>query len=457
MAIYTVHAGHAADGKSFCGASGFCKESTEARKIKNAVIKYLKDADHTVYDCTVDSGTSQSNIIYQIKQKINSHSGVTCNISIHLNASNGAGHGTETLVYSNSGLAGTIAKRVCDKISNLGYRSRGVKIRTNLGVLKGITNGGANILVETFFCDNEDDYNLYKEIGADGIGKAIAEGILGITINDSTPKPSTPAPSVPASNLYRVRKSWADAKSQIGAYSNLDNAKANCKIGYSVFDSNGNVVYSNIETPTPQIKPIQTNSAPTQSNVLKQGNRGDAVKTMQNMLNVCGYDCGKADGIFGSGTKNALVKMQKANGLVGDGIYGAKSKAKLEELYKAKTAPKPVTPPSSKPSVNTNTYSKTQFIKDVQSAIGAKVDGIAGNETLSKTVTISKSKNNKHAVVKAIQKYLNVLGYNCGTADGIAGSKFDSAVKAYQKANGCVSDGEITAKGKTWKKLLGLA
>lgn len=191
---------------------------------------------------------------------------------------------------------------------------------------------------------------------------------------EATPTPST-------SNLYRVRKSWTDVKSQIGAYSNLDNAKRECKVGYSVFDSNGNIVYSNEEiptpTPTPQPTPVQTNPtpAPTQSNVLKQGDRGDAVKTMQNMLNTCGYDCGKADGIFGSGTKNALVKMQKANGLVGDGIYGAKSKAKLEELYKVKITPKPVTPkPTTTPIVNTNTYSKKQFIKDVQSAIGAKVD-----------------------------------------------------------------------------------
>lgn len=101
-------------------------------------------------------------------------------------------------------------------------------------------------------------------------------------------------------------------------------------------------------------------------------------------------------------------------------------------------------------------YSKTQFIKDVQSAIGAKVDGIAGKETLSKTVTVSKTKNNRHAVVKFIQKYLNAQGYNCGTADGIAGTKFDLAVKTYQKANGCIADGELTKEGKTWKCILGI-
>lgn len=43
--------------------------------------------------------------------------------------------------------------------------------------------------------------------------------------------------------LYRVRKSWTDAKSQIGAFSSLENAKKACKSGYSVFDNNGNVVY----------------------------------------------------------------------------------------------------------------------------------------------------------------------------------------------------------------------
>ena len=70
---------------------------------------------------------------------------------------------------------------------------------------------------------------------------------------------------------------------------------------------------------------------------------------------------------------------------------------------------------------------------------------------------MSKTKNNRHAVVKPIQNYLNYLGYNCGTVDGIAGTKFDNAVKKFQKVNGCVADGEITAKKNTWKQLLKLS
>ncbi|MCI7804355.1 MAG: peptidoglycan recognition protein family protein, partial [Oscillospiraceae bacterium] len=47
-----------------------------------------------------------------------------------------------------------------------------------------------------------------------------------------------------AKQLYRVRKSWSDAKSQIGAYSSLENAKKACKAGYSVFNNSGKAVYT---------------------------------------------------------------------------------------------------------------------------------------------------------------------------------------------------------------------
>ena len=46
--------------------------------------------------------------------------------------------------------------------------------------------------------------------------------------------------------LFRVRKTWADATSQIGAYSDINNARRACdKAGgaYYVFDAQGNVVY----------------------------------------------------------------------------------------------------------------------------------------------------------------------------------------------------------------------
>ena len=186
--MYTVHAGHAAHGNKYEGAVGFCAESVVNRAIAKAVIKYLTQAGHVVYDCTIDEGITQGNIITKIKKEINSHPQCIANISIHLNAvskskADGRTKGAEALVYSTVSNDAGIANRILMELKALGFPNRGVKKRTDLGVLKGIYNGGCNIIVECFFCDDEDDYNLFSKVGADAIGKAIAMGILGKPIS----------------------------------------------------------------------------------------------------------------------------------------------------------------------------------------------------------------------------------------------------------------------------------
>lgn len=53
-------------------------------------------------------------------------------------------------------------------------------------------------------------------------------------------------------SFYRVRKSWFDAKSQKGAFKNLENAKrcAKANPGYAVFDDKGNIVGNNASAST---------------------------------------------------------------------------------------------------------------------------------------------------------------------------------------------------------------
>ncbi|WP_448863225.1 peptidoglycan-binding domain-containing protein [Dorea sp.] len=46
---------------------------------------------------------------------------------------------------------------------------------------------------------------------------------------------------------------------------------------------------------------------------------------VQEKLNATGYDCGKVDGIFGGGTEKAVKNLQKAHGLVQDGIVGKRT------------------------------------------------------------------------------------------------------------------------------------
>lgn len=66
-------------------------------------------------------------------------------------------------------------------------------------------------------------------------------------------------------------------------------------------------------------------TAISSSALSKQGSSGDEVTAIQTKLYELGYYGGKIDGIFGSGTKNALINFQKDNGLTADGIAGTKT------------------------------------------------------------------------------------------------------------------------------------
>lgn len=58
---------------------------------------------------------------------------------------------------------------------------------------------------------------------------------------------------------------------------------------------------------------------------IKKGDSGETVRVLQILLNGLGYSCGVADGDFGTKTDAAIRKFQKDNGLVADGIVGAKT------------------------------------------------------------------------------------------------------------------------------------
>lgn len=59
--------------------------------------------------------------------------------------------------------------------------------------------------------------------------------------------------------------------------------------------------------------------------VLKEGSRGNDVKTVQEKLRRWGYYTGSVDGIYGPKTKEAVKYFQRKNGLTADGIVGKKT------------------------------------------------------------------------------------------------------------------------------------
>lgn len=179
MAKYNVHAGHCPQGKGASGAVGFLKESVEDRIVKNEVIRLLKAEGHTAHDCTCDVSTTKSGCLAKIVAKCNAHT-VDADASIHLNSgrndSKGDGDtgGVEVFVYSKSSKVYDMAARICKEISKeLGIRNRGVKIKTDLYVLRS-TKAPA-LLVECCFVDDKDDYEKWD---AKRCAKAIVKGML---------------------------------------------------------------------------------------------------------------------------------------------------------------------------------------------------------------------------------------------------------------------------------------
>ena len=63
--------------------------------------------------------------------------------------------------------------------------------------------------------------------------------------------------------------------------------------------------------------------------ICRQGSTGNEVRTVQQKLKNWGYYSGAVDGIFGPKTKEAVMYFQRKNGLVADGIVGAKTLAAL--------------------------------------------------------------------------------------------------------------------------------
>ena len=174
-----VHAGHNPEGKTASGAKGLVHESTESRKVKDEVVHKLRKLGHTVYDCTVDNGISQADVLKKIVAKCNAHP-VDLDVSIHFNSGasdlkgDGKTTGVEVLVYSASSKATEYALKVCHAIASLGYKNRGIKYRKNLDYLRRTT--APAMLIECCFLDDKDDVGRYQ---AGRMASAIVYGITG--------------------------------------------------------------------------------------------------------------------------------------------------------------------------------------------------------------------------------------------------------------------------------------
>ena len=143
--------------------------------------------------------------------------------------------------------------------------------------------------------------------------------------------------------------------------------------------------------------------------------KGEDVKQLQRALNNAGCECGSVDGIFGKNTRDAVKAYQKLKGLKVDGIAGEDTVTALGGEWKAEK------------------FTVTRLLKK-------KSPLMTGED------------------VKAVQNALIARGYSCGStgADGEYGKNTEAAVKKFQKAAKLTVDGiagknTVTALGGEWK------
>lgn len=139
--------------------------------------------------------------------------------------------------------------------------------------------------------------------------------------------------------------------------------------------------------------------------------KGDIVKYAQELLQQNGFSVGAIDGIYGPKSKEACINFQKKNGLVADGICGAKTWAALE-------------------------------------AVNSKTP----------TTTESTSKIPNSPTTLDIQKRLIEWGFEpvCGAADGKMGTKTKTAIKHFQAAMSIKPTGKIdeATKKALWDEII---
>lgn len=167
-------------------------------------------------------------------------------ISFHHNANTGVWGtwtGTETFTYLGSNpnserLASLVHPEI---VKAYGLRDRGLK-KENFHIVRETKM--AAILVEGGYMDSTIDIKKLRNdsvLKNAGIGAAHGAAKYGGLKRKAAP--------VTPSELYRVRKSWSDASSQIGAFSELDGAisVAKANTGYNVYNEAGKQVYPEVQ------------------------------------------------------------------------------------------------------------------------------------------------------------------------------------------------------------------
>ena len=184
------------------------------------------------------------------------------------------------------------------------------------------------------------------------------------------------------------------------------------------------------------------------SSTLSMGSRGEEVRKLQQALIDLGYLKGKADGIFGKQTYQAVCNFQAARKLTVDGLAGKKTQS---VLYSAASSAGADAAAKTDASAAAATASSASAAASSTSSGSSASSGTSSSGNLFSGNYATLRLKDRGDRVKIMQQALIRLNYLSGNADGIFGNKTLDAVVAFQKANSLTADG--LAGKKTLKAL----
>ncbi len=166
-------------------AVGGCNEYNYNKELLPYIKKWCEKAGIECYTDTPEIGK-----LHSLEDEINYYTSHANSkdydlvVQLHLNACNEKAKGCEVWYYPSSAMGMQYANSVCNKLGTV-WINRGVKESKTLYWLR--KTFAPSILIESFFCDNRNDYLNAVKLGLDTHAKLIVEGILGkdITTDNS--------------------------------------------------------------------------------------------------------------------------------------------------------------------------------------------------------------------------------------------------------------------------------
>ncbi|WRS26425.1 N-acetylmuramoyl-L-alanine amidase [Oscillospiraceae bacterium MB08-C2-2] len=225
-------------------------------------------------------------------------------------------NGVENWVYTTAPASTEqAAANVLNQVVSVGVQAdRGVK-RGNYSVLR--RSKMPAMLLEMGYIINDEDNRLFDTY-LDEYAEAIVRGILETLGEPYTPPGQTPPPPTAydptTAAIQQMLNDWYGANLTVdGRYGNQTKAALIRAMQSALNQTTG----SNL-TVDGVLGPATLAQLP----VLRELSRGPLVYLFQAALYMSGYNPGTIDGVFGSNTRNALIRFQQDRGLTADGVAG---------------------------------------------------------------------------------------------------------------------------------------